>query len=459
MRKYQQLLFYLLVFLIPTNLAWHLPAEALAKVGWDASSYYVAGVLVDYLIPKFYLSDVPIVLLFLIWLGDVFGGQKNVLKNLQKKITTLIHINVVNLKWVGLILLALVLLVHGWWSTAPLAAFWFWLKFVEMGWLGWYLIKSKIKNQKSKIKDFNSHYTLYSSLYTPMIALAVIGLFDHYPLTLQQGQLMLVFGIALAIQKGPSLKVGPIQKGWTFLTILWPLIISLCLQALFGIYQYISQRSLGGYWLLGETTLVNNRAVSQGVFGGVLKTLPYGTTPHPNVLAGFLVFGITVMIIYIWNNKILIYQKIIYSITFALSLLTLFLTQAVSAWLAFGVVIMIMGWQKTSSKYMKRLLIAVVLFGVSVIFVNREKIINSVSFTRRAELNTIALGMINANPLFGVGLNNFTADMSQYGIVSANTRFLQPVHNIYLLWLAETGILINLVLILTIIKKYYVENY
>jgi O-antigen ligase len=59
--------------------------------------------------------------------------------------------------------------------------------------------------------------------------------------------------------------------------------------------------------------------------------------------------------------------------------------------------------------------------------------------------------MIKDNPLLGVGLNNFTARMSEYGQVQANTRFLQPVHNVYLLWLAETG-LAGLLIIFAVIN-------
>lgn len=45
------------------------------------------------------------------------------------------------------------------------------------------------------------------------------------------------------------------------------------------------------------------------------------------------------------------------------------------------------------------------------------------------------------HPLFGVGLNQFSARLPEYGVVNAYTSFLQPVHNIYLLWLAETGLI------------------
>ena len=48
--------FYLIVFLIPLNLAKHFPL----------ASSYVSGNLVDYLIPAIYLTDILIILLLII---------------------------------------------------------------------------------------------------------------------------------------------------------------------------------------------------------------------------------------------------------------------------------------------------------------------------------------------------------------------------------------------------------
>ncbi|MDP4030687.1 MAG: O-antigen ligase family protein, partial [Candidatus Beckwithbacteria bacterium] len=63
------------------------------------------------------------------------------------------------------------------------------------------------------------------------------------------------------------------------------------------------------------------------------------------------------------------------------------------------------------------------------------------SFSRRSQLTNISLKMFQDRPLTGVGLNNFTVVMDRYGYVPAATRFLQPVHNIYLLILSETGLI------------------
>ncbi|MBU1499701.1 hypothetical protein KKE48_02435, partial [Patescibacteria group bacterium] len=51
-------LFYLILFLLPVNLAKHFPVP----------SSYVSGILVDYLIPTLYLTDILIILLLIFWL-------------------------------------------------------------------------------------------------------------------------------------------------------------------------------------------------------------------------------------------------------------------------------------------------------------------------------------------------------------------------------------------------------
>jgi len=48
--------------------------------------------------------------------------------------------------------------------------------------------------------------------------------------------------------------------------------------------------------------------------------------------------------------------------------------------------------------------------------------------------------MFLANPAFGIGLNQFSGQLEKFGTVAAVTRFVQPVHNIYLLWIVETGL-------------------
>ena len=63
----------------------------------------------------------------------------------------------------------------------------------------------------------------------------------------------------------------------------------------------------------------------------------------------------------------------------------------------------------------------------------------SESVVVRQQLNSAAITMWQHSPLFGVGLGNFLVELPK-NLPSRTIYFLQPVHNIYLLLLSETGI-------------------
>lgn len=62
LKKLQRILFFLVLVFLPTNLAKH----------FEVAFAYVSGTLVDYLIPTFYLTDLLLIVLFLIWGFDLF---------------------------------------------------------------------------------------------------------------------------------------------------------------------------------------------------------------------------------------------------------------------------------------------------------------------------------------------------------------------------------------------------
>ena len=71
------------------------------------------------------------------------------------------------------------------------------------------------------------------------------------------------------------------------------------------------------------------------------------------------------------------------------------------------------------------------------------------SWVVRSELNAAAIKIWQQFLIFGVGLGNFLTELPKT-LPSREIYFLQPVHNIYLLLLAETGI-IGLVLFLWLV--------
>ena len=62
------------------------------------------------------------------------------------------------------------------------------------------------------------------------------------------------------------------------------------------------------------------------------------------------------------------------------------------------------------------------------------------AYESRWDLFWVAVEMIKENPVFGIGLNSFEENMTRYDRSGITNIIQQPVHNIYMLIAAETGI-------------------
>jgi hypothetical protein len=238
-------------------------------------------------------------------------------------------------------------------------------------------------------------------------------------------------------------------------------------------YQVLVQHQLFGFWFFGEPVLNQSPEIAKGsqlfgVFGGnAVQILPYGTTPHPNILAGVFVFALGVLSVVGISTPMLL-------IACSATLLVIAMTQSMTALLAlvFGIAVWIYVVRNKSHKETKiahsaRLsvvvfcVITVVLLVVPTVIKNLSSNISRTltedSIVRRAKLENIALEMFQTFPVNGVGLNRFPVEMDRFGIVGSTTRFLQPVHNIPLLLLAESGVvgIIFFILFYRIVHKYY----
>lgn len=233
--------------------------------------------------------------------------------------------------------------------------------------------------------------------------------------------------------------------------IIWlSLCVTLIFQAVLGIYQYQTQQSFfPSYTYLGEINYNHPLFLAKGTFDGVEKILPYGTTSHPNVYAGFLTLGLFLTLRY-WRKGIVL--KIIFS---GLILLSLFLAQSVAAFITLGILtIMWCYWeyfvQKLNLRWklpisLRTLLMSSVVVAIFITpFLIHQLALDyplNPSFVRRDQLNQAASNMVTDHPFIGVGLNNFTAEVEKYFYSTEIVRFVQPAHNIFLLWFAETGLL------------------
>jgi O-antigen ligase len=300
--------------------------------------------------------------------------------------------------------------------------------------------KSKLRINKKKIKKFLKGKCLIIVL---ILIFVLRQLFTSYPISSVM-YLLRIMELGFLV-KFLSKNKKKINKSWIKNSVL----ITLLFQSSVAIYQYIYQKSLFGYLLLGEPNLSNYIGVTKNNLFGAEKILPYGTTAHPNVLGGFL----AIYLIYIFNKvgwKLENFAKIM--IIF-LSILVLFLTQSVSAIIAFLLGLSLIIYQKYSKKTKKILrkkltlkniaflILALIITTISLLNILARKYPNNQSISRRNYLNVAALNMTRSNILVGVGLNNFTSEVENFSDNKEVVRFVQPAHNIFLLFFAETGLL------------------
>lgn len=207
--------------------------------------------------------------------------------------------------------------------------------------------------------------------------------------------------------------------------------LSLVWQSAIIIGQFIFQKSLG-LTILGERTLDSSTvsiAHAQIFQREFLRS--YGTFPHPNVAAAFLVIYLVIFLKLGQNRWPL--AKIL---TATLALIAIFLTFSKAAYLALAVFSIVSA--ANFGDLLKRVMVVAFLFMIAFRFVAEPQI---ASFAERLVLSQAALDITLENPFFGVGSGNFIASLANLNLFSlAETRLLQPVHNIFLLILAENGL-------------------
>lgn len=245
-------------------------------------------------------------------------------------------------------------------------------------------------------------------------------------------------------------KIKKIKKE-TLLTIFSTGII---FESLLSIAQYIKQESLGGiFYFLGERTFGGSTpGIANASINGELILRSYGTFSHPNVLAGFLLLILTYILFNLNFKKIITSFYLCAIILGTVSLLFTFSRIAILFW-ALSILIFVFSkippsarlafGGKSDFKYKISLLsILVLTIMVSFIFYSPFylRFMQSSFFedavTLREKLIISGFEQFFKNPIIGTGLNNYFLNVVARGSVFV----FQPVHNIFLLVLIQTGI-------------------
>lgn len=282
---------------------------------------------------------------------------------------------------------------------------------------------------------------------------------------------LLEFALLFLYVKNNFVKLFSWQKFWQFF------IAGAILQSIVALTQFFTQKWLG-LKFLAESPLASDLAgVAKIVVNGEKIVRAYGLVPHPNILAAILVtaiFGLAFLFVKAYSvghpespaggeeyrknplgyalgmTKIKLFT---FAAIFVLLLTALALTFSrtiIIVGLALFVCWLIIIYRnKEYKKTALKVLLVLFLVSCFLFFVflpyfsarfNLQNIGDSQSFNLRVFYGEVALKLIKENPLLGAGFSNFIPVFGQF-YTNLPIWTFQPVHNIYLLIAAETGML------------------
>lgn len=251
---------------------------------------------------------------------------------------------------------------------------------------------------------------------------------NHWAALLKWEKVLLISGLCLLVAENKNIVETILKK----VIPVW--IVSLFLVVFL---QSFFQSSIGGlFWWLGERTFdVNTPGIAKTFIFGRFYLRPYGIFSHPNSLAGFAL--VSAIIFYNLKQNSAILKKIV--LTLAGLIVGLSLSRS-----AIFIGICFLGWSLAKKKNWR--LLPLLVLPLLLFFLNSDL---NLSILRRVDLSFSAVKMFASSPFVGVGLNNFIVNLPSFW---SGGLWLQPVHNIFLLVLAEGGV-VGLAMSLKVFQK------
>lgn len=274
-------------------------------------------------------------------------------------------------------------------------------------------------------------------------------------------------------------KKGDIKAEFIYLGLL----LGGIFQSLIGISQFILDRSLG-LKILGESIIGPNLpGVAKIVVSGMKHIRAYGTFPHPNILAGFLVIQIVLLISLLAKRSkknTPIEDKVphetilariptwFFFVALFINTGCFFLTFSRSAFLSLflvGLALLLIKLAYAGRRiWLIMATIVFVLLFHGFFYASRHSdnfFFSTQSLKERNQYLNVSRKTIAEHPLTGVGLGQFVFQETVSRPDWVGWQY-QPVHNIYLLITSELGIvglMLFLFFLLTFLIKYCNINY
>lgn len=212
------------------------------------------------------------------------------------------------------------------------------------------------------------------------------------------------------------------------------------IQLFLSIQQLIYKQSLQGvfYWLGERSLSLSQFNIAKGYLAGEEFLRPYGTFSHPNSMAGFYGLVFTFFLTYKPFHSLQVLRTIGLFLCFALVLISFSKTAIIAT---FIIIITYQFKQLQNIDCMLCVLSRIVVIAVvGIIFLSAQG--DPATLEKRYILATVAIQMIVDYPINGVGLGNYILAQQNYSIDIVGL-FTQPVHTIFLLFFAETGLVVG----------------
>ncbi|PIV83546.1 MAG: hypothetical protein COZ87_01835 [Candidatus Moranbacteria bacterium CG_4_8_14_3_um_filter_43_15] len=255
------------------------------------------------------------------------------------------------------------------------------------------------------------------------------------------------------------------------------LLLNGVLQSALGIAQFVNNSSIGLHFL-GESIVSQNLPGVAKILGfGERHIRAYGTFPHPNILAGFLIIPIFIIVSELLKRIVektstskkvargtilagipagflaiaLCFILACFILTFSRSaLLGLGIGLLALFWLNFDSIISVLTPPRSKRRFLFALLMVFIILSLVVFwFPARKDLLSLKSLDERNPYLNVARGTILEHPIVGVGIGQFVFnEFLKYSNLEGWQY--QPVHNVYFLVASELGA-IGLILLLLFI--------
>lgn len=232
--------------------------------------------------------------------------------------------------------------------------------------------------------------------------------------------------------------------------ILIVLVATTCFEFILSILQLMNKSALQGmfYWFGERAISVTTPDAAVGRAATSLFLRPYGTFSHPNSLAGF--YLLLYFFLATWEQAKTHLR--LRNITMFLSMLLVFMSfskVAIATFLLLNILIFVQVLINKKCKFCG-VARAITLICIAVIFFIPQGDPSTVD--KRITLIDNSVEIIMHFPVFGIGLGNYLYAQATFPN-KYSSYFLQPVHNILLLYIAEVGMVIGGIILFFITKK------